>query len=392
MKILFLSRWFPYPPANGSKLRIYNLLRGLARDHSITLISFADRVVALDDISQLQALGLEVKVVPWKPFNPSSRKAMAGFLNPLPRWAIDTFSQEIVNCLEETLQGGDFEAVIASEVDMAMYGSYFRGLPALLEEAEVGVLYEQFTKAASPWKRFRYWMTWAKHRRYLARMLRYFRACTVVSEQERELLSQAVPGYQPISVVPNFINLEDYQAYHQAPHPGTLIFTGSFGYYPNYDAMHWFLQEVYPSLQEALPDIFLTITGSPAGRTLPGTAKNLKLTGHVEDIRPLIATSWVSLVPVRQGGGTRLKILEAMALKTPVVATSKGAEGLEVRHEEHLLIADSPQDYAQAVLRVLTEPGLRERLVENAYRLMQTKYDFAAVFPDFLEILGTIRR
>jgi glycosyltransferase involved in cell wall biosynthesis len=133
----------------------------------------------------------------------------------------------------------------------------------------------------------------------------------------------------------------------------------------------------------------VTITGDHADLPLP-PADNLALTGFVDDVRPLIASAWVSLVPIRVGGGTRLKILEAMALGTPVVATSKGTEGLDAKHGEHLLIADSPEAFAEAVIRLLQEPGLRRRLADKAYQLVQERYDLAALIPRFLDLVERV--
>jgi sugar transferase (PEP-CTERM/EpsH1 system associated) len=386
MKILFLSRWFPYPPNNGSKLRIYNLLRGLAQQHEVTLLSFADQPNVDPECPELRSLCREVQVVPWKPFNPHSQRARLGFLSLKPRSVADTFSTEMEQRIRHALLEKGHDVVIASEIDMAIYVRYVRGIPALLDELQVSVLYEQFTQATAPWRRFRYGLTWAKHRRYLASLLRDFQFCTVVSEQERQRLSQAVTTYQKIKVIPNCIDLASYSEVRETPQPNSLIFTGSFSYFPNHEAMVWFLREVYPHIQAQVPDVRLSITGDHGGRPLP-PASNVTLTGFVDDVLPLIVRSWCSVVPLHTGGGTRLKILEAMALGTPVVATSKGAEGLEFESGKHLLVADKPEAFAQMVIHLLKEPELRQQIVDNAYQLVQEKYDWAVVMPHFLDLV-----
>jgi polysaccharide biosynthesis protein PslH len=117
---------------------------------------------------------------------------------------------------------------------------------------------------------------------------------------------------------------------------------------------------------------------------------NVTLTGFVEDVRPMIARAWVSLVPILQGGGTRLKILEAMALRTPVVSTWKGAEGLDVQNDVDILIADEPEKFAEMVVRLLKEPELHHRLAENAYKLVATKYNWSIVIPRVLNLIGEV--
>jgi glycosyltransferase involved in cell wall biosynthesis len=130
----------------------------------------------------------------------------------------------------------------------------------------------------------------------------------------------------------------------------------------------------------------LTITGDDAGKTLPAAANVLR-TGFVEDVRPVIARAAVSIAPIFTGGGTRLKILEAMALRTPVVSTTKGAEGLDIEHGRHLLIADTAEVFADAVLSLLRDAQFRQGLAERAYQLVTEKYDWAAVMPLFLNVV-----
>ena len=389
MRILFLSRWFPYPPNNGSKLRICNLLRGLAQQHEVTLLSFADQTDVGSPIPELQSPCQEVQVVPWKPFNPTSPRAHLGFFSSAPRSVIDTFSLEMAQRIDQTLLAKDYDLVIASQIDMAVYSPYFRRLPALFEELEMGVLYERFARATSPWSRFRSGLTWIKHRHYLISILKNFQVCTVVSSRERKLLSQTVPDYRSIEVIPNCVDLASYGAIHETLQPNTLIFTGAFSYDPNYEAMVWFLKEVYPSIQARVPEVSLTITGHHTDNPLP-RVNNVILTGYVDDVRPLVARSWISIVPLHTGGGTRLKILEAMGLRTPVVATPKGAEGLEVQAGQHLLIADTPAVFAQAVICLLKEPALRQQLADNAYQLVREKYDWAVVLPHFLKLVERV--
>jgi glycosyltransferase involved in cell wall biosynthesis len=389
MKILFLSRWFPYPPDNGSKLRIYNLLRGLAGSHEVTLLSFVDQPQADVNAPQLASLCRDVQTVPWKPFNPNSPRARLGFVSPLPRSVIDTFSEDMKQRIENALATRVFDLVIASEIDMAAYSPYFSHVPAMFEEAEVGVLYEKYARATPAWRRLRHTMTWTKHRHYLARLLPNFRACTVVSERECHILSQAVPDHPLIEVVPNCVDLAAYADVQEAPRPGRLIFTGSFTYYPNYEAMRWFLAAVYPQVQAQVPGAHMFVTGNHAGRPLP-PAGAVTLTGFVDDVRPVIARSSVSVVPLHTGGGTRLKILEAMALRTPVVATPKGAEGLEAEADKHLVIAETPDDFARAVIRLLQQPEWRRQITENAYQLVREKYDWATVMPRFLDLVERV--
>ncbi len=389
MQILFLSKWFPYPTNNGSKLRIYNLLRGLAAQHEVTLISFDDQSSADPQVPELRAVCKEIYIVPWKEFNSQSRRARLGFFSMTPRSYIDTFSLLMQTCIERTLSSGDYDLVIASEWEMASYGPCIRGTTALFEDIELGVLYGQYAAANSVSQRLRQGLTWLKHQRYLSRLLTDFNACTVPSHNELELFKNTVPDYKNVAVISNCINLADYSSVRTELQPLSLIFTGSFRYGVNYDAMVWFLQNIYPLIKSEVPDVHLTITGDPAGRTLPSSS-GVTQSGFVPDVRPFIASAWASVVPLLSGGGTRLKILEAMALRTPVITTSKGAEGIDVKHGESVLIADEPAEFAAAVVQLLKESELREQLADNAYQLVREQYDWAGVMPRFMQLIDDV--
>ncbi|HET58890.1 MAG TPA: glycosyltransferase [Chloroflexi bacterium] len=387
MKILFLSRWFPFPTDNGSKLRIYNLLRGLADRHEVHLLSFADEPADAEK-KELQAICATVRVAPWREFRPSNLSALMGFFHPQPRSLIDTYSAEMENAIQQALLGEDFDLVILSQWQMAAYRHLVKDVPALFEEIEVGVLYEQYQKAAGL-ARMRAALTWHKHRRFLDRVL-MGETCTVVSEKEQSLLLSLV-SEADIHVIPNAVSVQSYEHVHEAPEPDTMIFTGSFRYRPNYEAMIWFAGFVLPLIQEQIPHVRLTITGDPAGLPFPAY-QGVVQTGFVDNIYPLIARSWVSVVPLLVGGGTRLKILEAMALGTPVVSTSKGAEGLNAQPGKQLLIGNTAEQFARQTIVLLRDVDLRKRLAVDALRFVKEQYDWEAVLPIFLDVVESVGR
>jgi len=186
------------------------------------------------------------------------------------------------------------------------------------------------------------------------------------------------PGYDALAVVPNGVDLEANSGDFGAPEPDTLIYSGALTYGANFDAMEFFLHDIFPLVKARCPNTNLRITGRYDGvptERLP-LGNGTELTGYLDDIRPAVAQSWGCVVPLQVGGGTRLKILEAMALGTPVISTSKGAEGLKTTHEENILIADDPEDFAQAVLRLLKDENLRARLSANGRRLVEEQYSW----------------
>jgi glycosyltransferase involved in cell wall biosynthesis len=387
MNILFLSRWFPFPANNGSKLRVMGLLRGLAEHHDVTLLSFIDQLEVSLDATELRSICAEVHVVPWQEFNPQSWRARLGLFSWRPRFLIDTHSSEMANLIRSLISSNKYDLVIASQLSMASYLSGFGGIPAIFEELELGQFHDKIALAGGYLKRLRFSLTWFKLRIYLARLLDGFRLCTVASEQEYNSLTKIFPRHKKkIATIPNCIQFEDYQGLEVSPVVNQLVYSGSFRFYANYEAMQWFVTEVFPIILEQIPDVRLLITGDHAGLPLPSFS-NILQTGYVDDIKPVIASSSISLAPLLQGGGTRLKILEAMALGTPVVATSKGAEGLGAVSGEHLLIADSPEDFAHRVIQLLKNPILHDHISKNGKRFVKEKYNWETAMPHFLQLV-----
>ncbi len=278
MHILFLSRWFPFPPNNGSKLRIHNLLTGLATEHKVTLISFYEPAEVSPDLKVKNSPCLRTILVPWRPFNSGSSRSRLGFFSNTPRSLIDTFSPEMAASIQSGLLEEEIQLVIASQIDMAYYRQYFRDLPAVFEEAEVGTLYDQWKIAQTSKDRLRYGLTWMKYRAFLSKLLAEYQVCTVASSQECQLIHETVRRDARIEIIPNAVDLTKYRTVNRDRKPDTIIFTGSFSYNPNYQAMIWFSREVYGTIRKEIPDVNLTITGDNLGLELP-MRKELSLQG-----------------------------------------------------------------------------------------------------------------
>ena len=174
------------------------------------------------------------------------------------------------------------------------------------------------------------------------------------------------------------------------PEPDTLIYPGSLTYKANYDAADFFFSEIYPLIEVSCPNIKVKISGSYENveihrLRLPSSCH---LTGFVEDIRPVVAAAWICIVPLRQGSGTRLKILEALALGTPVVTTSKGMQGLDLEPETHLLVADQPKEFARQVLRLMDDLDLRLKLVEAGRKRIEEAYSWKMIGEQFLSLVN----
>lgn len=393
MNLLFLSRWFPFPPDNGSKIRIWNSLRSLGQQHQVRLLTFTEDgpMRAPAAVEALREHCSSVGAVQYRRFRPHSATAITGLVSNRPRWLVDTFSNEMKAAVMDEVARHPPDLIIASQLDMAPYVLDVSGIPALLEELEVTSLAEQ-RRDESLFKRCRSAMMWLKLSAYLRRVLPRFAACTVASDRELVYVHAAAPEYAHLVVIPNSVDVNGYAGDWGAPSPNSLVFSGALTYAANYDGAKFFLGQVFPEIVRAVPKVILKITGDTTGVDLAPIPRpaGVEYTGYVGDIRPVVAQSWGSVVPLRYGGGTRVKILEAMALGTPVVTTSKGAEGLDARHDEHLLIADKPESFAEQVVQLLVSPDLRARLAKSGRQLVRAKYDVRAVGQELCDLVEKI--
>lgn len=383
MRVLFVSAWCPCPPSNGSRQRVHHLLRALADAYEVHLISFAD-ASGPADLAAARALCREVEVIPAPVFDRRTWRARLALLDPRPRSLAATFSPAMAGAIARAAPRCD--VAVASQLACAAYAPYLADRPALFEEVELGWLHG-LCVGAHPLRRWRAALTWQKYRHYLRRLMPRFAACTVVSEPERVLLGTVLGSTRRIHLLPNGVAGADYVP--PDPRPDTVIFAGSLRYGPNHEAMRWFVGRVWPRVLAERPNARLFITGAHDDRPLPAAA-HVERVGFVADLRPLLGAAWLAVAPIHTGGGTRVKILEAMAAGVPVVATAKGAEGLEATPGEHLLVADDPDDFAARVLVVLNEPLLRARLAAAARALVGARYDWRILGPRFAALVRAV--
>lgn len=385
MRILFLSRWYPYPADNGSKIRIYNLLKHLSVRHEISLLSFAPELVDDERKKEMLKFCKQVEIATYRPFNPTRVKALLGYFSLKPRSVVDTFNTEMQQHIEHLRQERTYDLVIASEIDMAPYAAMIDSVPRIFEDIELTPLYERYIRQPNPIWKVRNGFTWIKTARYTNQLLQNFDGVTVVSRQEKHRVEQVSPGYSPIQVVPNCVDVEQYNGDFGSPEPDTLVFSGSLTYKANFDAVDYFVHDIFPLVKKECPQVKFIITGRLDGVPLDRLPKNdgVVFTGFLLDVRPRVARSWVNVVPLRIGGGTRLKILESLALGTPVVSTGKGAEGLDLIPGRDLLIADSPVEFAASILRLLQDASLREELSRAGRKTVIENYDWGITAPDF---------
>jgi len=388
MKLLVISSWFPHPPDNGSKLRAFNLLSHLARKHDITLLSFAEAGEGADQ-SVLKDLCRDVRTVPGNPYKPTNGLRVRDLISATPRSYIQTYSPRMQALVDTLVPLHD--AALAFQCGAALYLTKHSTIPRVFDEAETGVIRDAFRTHPRGVARCRRALTWWKYGHFLRHLVETFERTTVVSDVELQHLEDVHCDPTALRIVPNGV---DRQALKQRnePRPGRLIYSGSVTYSANLDAVRFFVTEILPLIRKARPTT-LVVTGSTGSIDVSDLLSDgsVTFTGRVPDVAHLVAHSSVSVVPLRVGGGTRLKILEAMALGTPVVTTPKGAEGLAVTHGENILIADSPEAFAREVLCVMDDFVLRARLAANGRRLVDRRYTWDRIGGELENVIGEAR-
>ena len=229
-------------------------------------------------------------------------------------------------------------------------------------------------------------VNWRKLRREERTAWRRIDGCVLTSARDREVLGADQPGVRSC-VVPNGVDVEEFVPdQSRAPADDTILFFGAINYHPNTDGLLFFLREVWPILKATRPGVRFRVVGPnppPSIARWPDPA--VEVTGYVDDVRVAIGAASVVVVPLRIGGGTRLKVVEAMALGKALVSTTLGAEGIDVTHERDVLIADAPADFARQVLRVLEDRGLARRLGTEARQLAVQRYSWRAASERLLE-------
>jgi glycosyltransferase involved in cell wall biosynthesis len=394
MRILFLSTWFPYPPDNGSKIRVYHLLRALARDHAVTLLSFAFATARPGQPGDLHSLCADVQVVPVDPFVANRAGILRTFVSgrPLASRPIPAMSQLVASALRSKA----FDAIVASTDMMGHYALQAPpSIPKILEEhnSMTHWMWERYTEQTKPLQRARCWTSWQKQRLYEGRTYRQFDLITMVSGVDRAVTLATIGSERArVEVVPNGVDCRLNHPGPARPVPHRLVYNGALTYSANHDAMRYFLADIYPLIKRQVSEVSLTVTGSLSGVNIAGLAidESVCLTGYVEDVRVPVAGAAVCVIPIRQGGGTRLKILEAMALGTPVVSTSKGAAGLEVKPGQDILLGDDPDEFAAQVVRLLRDGNLRAQLSANARRLVEQQYDWDQIGGRFVNLVEDV--
>jgi glycosyltransferase involved in cell wall biosynthesis len=380
LRILVVSPYFPWPPTTGGAMRVYQLARELARRNSVTLLTYRPTGPELPP-SELEDLCEEVRTVP-RPELTGLRRRLRQARSLLSRESFHgtaLYSPEMQAAIDEILIRKTFDVVQVEASPMMCFRFHTTARLVLNEHnVESEILDRQHRAERSAVRRFFNGNEARKYRRLEDRAWAQADACVLTSGREVPQVRARVP-HARTAVVRNGVDASHFVPQQRRELSGTsLVFTGLLSYRPNMDGARWFIDEVLPLIRERVPAVTLTVVGPGTPAELQRVAgPGITVTGLVPDIRPYLAEASCVVAPIRMGGGTRLKVVEALAMGKAMVSTSVGCEGIEVEEGRHLLVADSPSRFADAVCSVLSDPLLAARLGAAARAVAVEKYGWA---------------
>lgn len=397
MKILWVKAGGLVPPDTGGKIRSYNILRELARHHSITFFSF-HAAHQNDAHPALKNMFDHVVSVPL--FLPVSKSGadMLDYVLRLPSlqpYLITKYCRsEVRHKLRALLQQETPDVIVCDFVSPAGVIPWDGPIPKVLftHNVEAVIWRRHHEVATNPVRKAISWWEWQRMEAAERRYLRLADRVLTVSETDRDTFATFL-NPQKITVIPTGVDVDYFQPLPVKEVPDSLVFTGSMDWLPNEDAIFWFVEAILPLIKEQCPAVSLEVVGRNPSRKLQSlveTEKSVRLTGWVEDIRPFLARGSVCIVPLRVGGGTRLKIFEAMSMGKAVVSTSVGAEGLPVQTGENILLSDAPNDFASSVITLLRDSNQRRRLGTAARILVYENYSWPRVAEIFSHVLQDV--
>lgn len=387
MNILVIYPYIPYPIDRGTYQRTFHLLRELAREHTVDLIALSENGERQEHRGVFEAFCREVNFVPFQ--HPTWPKLLRGrLLNPTPSSIRHWHLPQVAAAIREQLARRSYDLVHVCDIVLAQYFlKEHQHMPLSVDRSRVDLQFQtqQAEFALQGWKDK---LLTAEHllklRRFEKRVARRAQMQVLCGPDDEVFVRKHISQRAPLQVIANGVDLEYFKAGREptplAAQP-TVLFCGAMDYMPNVDALRWFFGGIYQRLRERVPNLEVLIVGkAPVAEVRAyGELPGVTVTGGVEDVRPYYRRSWLQVVPLRIGGGTRLKIVESLAIGTPVVSTSIGAQGLGLEHGENILLADTQEAFASEVVRLLQSPPLREHLRRSGINTANERFGWGSI-------------
>ena len=395
-KILFVTTRIPYPPWEGHQIRTYNLLKRVCEEHKVKLLSFVRSDEDPAHADHLRTICESVDLIPI-PTDQNKLKLLAtillGVMTKTP-FVIRKYSAPAMrNRLKHIIDQDSPDLIHFDMLPLAQYLPLCCDIPTVLNDHNVeSLLVERRAETVSSTPQKVFFSNQApkleEFEKFATQNATEILAC---SQDDAEILSRMGNG-KGVHIIANGVDIEQFIPSDnvQVDH-NKIIFVGGMGWFPNKDGMNFFIKDVMPLISEKNPDASLTVVGKSDGLEIPDQLRDkVSATGFVDDFRPLVHEAAVYILPLRVGSGTRLKLLEAMAMGKAIVSTRIGAEGVVLEDGENILMADTPQEIADAVLKLMRNNHLRERLGKAAHEQAKKLYDWRILGDKLLSVYETV--
>ena len=392
MRILMLAHRIPYPPDTGDKTRAYHIMRYLARRHEVTVGFLVDDRADLAGLSALrdEVGDLEFGQI-WKPW--SLLKGAVGLATGSAVTVGYFRSRTLRRSLARRVDGTGYDLIYASSSPMAQYARPL-GPPVVMDLVDVDsdkwAQYGTHSRGALRWL---YETEGRRLQAVEADIARWADRCILATRAEETLLKSFAP-WARTEVIPNGIDLEYFRPAEAEAGPPGIIFTGAMDYLPNVDAVKYFCQDILPLVRRAIPDIPFYIVGLNPHADVQRLAEipGVVVTGRVPDVRPYYSRASVCVAPLRMGRGVQNKVLQAMAMGLPVIASPAAHRGLEAKPGEHLHVEDDASAFARQVVRLLRAPSERQAMARQARAFVEVHHAWATGCGRLERILQTVAR
>jgi len=395
LRILWLKTELLHPVDKGGKIRTIEMLKRLKGQHHITYLTLDDGTATADAYSRAQEYCHELICVPVRMARRSSAQFYAellrNLLSTLP-YAIERYrSKAMSRAIVEKSLTGNYDVLVSDFLVSAVNVPPRLPLPKVLFQHNVEAMIWRRRAETESHLAAKLYFTgqWRRMAAFERRLCRAFDAVIGVSEQDCSVMQREY-GIESVAAVPTGVDTDFFRPSGvRSPVSGKLVFTGSMDWTPNEDAVRFFIKEILPLVQREVPAATLTVVGrNPSGALLNLVRDDdrIVVTGRVDDVRPFIEEAVCCIVPIRIGGGTRLKIYEGMAMEKPVVSTTVGAEGLPVSDGIDILLADNPKEFAATVVKLLRDENLARAIGEKAAANVRGRFGWDHVAANFSEL------
>ena len=382
MRILLLTQVVPFPPDSGPKIKTHNVLRYLAQHHEVHLVSFARSAVEEQHAQTLLRYCSTVTTVPLHRSRTRDALCLASSLIRGRSFLIARDNSAAMRkVIRDLVARQQFDAVHADQLSMAQFAEHLPVPLRVLDEHNAVWTIVKRAAAREAWgpSRMLAEVEWRRLRAYEGDVCGRFDRVTVVSEEDGQALDRATGRVLTTFTIPIAVDVDEFAFAPRTAQSRHVVSVATMFYPPNVEGVYWFATEVFPRVRASLPDVEFRIVGSRPPNSIRKLAtpdSGISVLGYIAELEPVLAECAVMIVPVHSGSGMRVKILEAFARGVPVVSTTIGVEGIEAQPDQHLLVADEPEDFAQAVIRLVTRADEAARLARAGRALVEARYDW----------------